>query len=87
MPGPATLSLVLIGLVARGKAVLRSGAREGDAIYVSGTLGDAALGLAVRKNEIDAGLNPAERDYLIDRYRIPRPRVALGQKLVGIAHR
>lgn len=84
-PGPATLSVTFIGQVARGKAVLRSGARAGDAIYVSGTLGDAALGLAVLKKEIAQGLSAAERDYLIDRYRLPRPRVALGQKLVGIA--
>lgn len=84
-PGPATLSVTFIGQVARGKAVLRSGARTGDAIYVSGTLGDSALGLAVLKNEIAQGLSAAERDYLIERYRLPRPRVALGQKLVGIA--
>jgi thiamine-monophosphate kinase len=85
-PGPATLSLALIGRVAHGKAVLRSGAQAGDAIYVSGTIGDAALGLAVRKGELAQGLGNAERDYLIDRYRLPRPRIALGKKLVGIAH-
>lgn len=84
-PGPATLSVTFIGQVARGKAVLRSGARAGDTLYVSGTLGDAALGLAVLKNAIAQGLGAPERDYLIDRYRLPRPRVALGQSLVGIA--
>jgi thiamine-monophosphate kinase len=85
-PGPTSLTLALIGQVARGKAVLRSGARAGDTIYVSGTLGDAAIGLALRQREAIEGCSSAERDYLIDRYRIPRPRVALGQKLVGIAH-
>jgi thiamine-monophosphate kinase len=85
-PGPATLSLALVGRVAQGKAVLRSGARASDAIYVSGTIGDAALGLAVRKGALARGLGDAERDYLIDRYRLPRPRVALGKKLIGIAH-
>lgn len=85
-PGPATLSLALIGRVAQGKAVLRAGAQPGDRIYVSGTLGDAALGLAVRKGEFVAGIGQAERDYLVDRYRLPRPRVALGQALVDIAH-
>jgi thiamine-monophosphate kinase len=85
-PGPATLTLALIGKVAKGRAVLRSTARAGDQIYVSGTLGDAALGLAVRKGEIGPALGAAERDYLIDRYRLPRPRVALGQALAGIAH-
>jgi thiamine-monophosphate kinase len=85
-PGPATLTLALIGKVAKGRAVLRSTARAGDQIYVSGTLGDAALGLAVRKGAIGAALGATERDYLIDRYRLPRPRVALGQALAGIAH-
>src|SRR5262249_19109631 len=82
-PGPPTLSATLIGRVGSGKAILRSGAKEGDIVYVSGTLGDAALGLAVRKGELDASLNAEQRDYLVDRYRLPRPRVALGQKLVG----
>jgi thiamine-monophosphate kinase len=85
-PGPALLSATLIGRVATGKAILRSGAREGDTIYVSGTIGDSALGLAVRKGEIGQGLDAASRDYLVDRYRLPRPRVALGPKLVGIVH-
>ena len=85
-PGPATLTLALIGKVAKGRAVLRSTARAGDQIYVSGTLGDAALGLAVRKGELGKELSAAERDYLVDRYRLPRPRVALGPHLGGIAH-
>ena len=85
-PGPATLTLALIGKVAQGRAVLRSTARAGDRIYVSGTLGDGALGLALRKGAIGKELSAAERDYLIDRYRLPRPRVALGQALAGLAH-
>jgi thiamine-monophosphate kinase len=85
-PGPATLTLALIGKVAKGRAVLRSTAQAGDQIYVSGTLGDSALGLAVRKGEIGAELSATERDYLVDRYRLPRPRAALGPRLAGIAH-
>ena len=84
-PGPPTLSATLIGRVASGKAILRSGAKAGDILYVSGTLGDAALGLAVRKGELGAPLNAEQRDYLVDRYRLPQPRGALGEKLVGIA--
>ena len=84
-PGPPTLSATLIGRVPSGKAILRSGAKEGDILYVSGTLGDAALGLALRKGELGGSLTAEQRDYLVDRYRLPRPRVALGQKLVGIA--
>lgn len=84
-PGPPTLSALLIGRVAAGKAILRGGAKEGDIVYVSGTLGDAALGLAVRKGELSAPLTAEQRDYLIDRYRLPQPRLGLGQKLVGVA--
>jgi thiamine-monophosphate kinase len=84
-PGPPTLSATLIGRIAAGQAILRGGAKQGDIVYVSGTLGDAALGLALRKGEPGASLTDDQRNYLIDRYRLPQPRVALGQKLVGIA--
>jgi len=84
-PGPATLGVTAIGGVASGKAILRSGAFSGDLIYVSGTLGDAALGLKVRKGEL-ASLTAEDRSYLVERYRRPRPRVELGQRLAGLAH-
>ena len=83
-PGPTTLAVTAIGTVAKGKAVLRSGALAGDLIFVSGTLGDSALGLGVLKGEI-TGLDPADRDFLVDRYHLPQPRVALGQRLIGLA--
>jgi thiamine-monophosphate kinase len=83
-PGPATLSVAAIGRVAAGQAVLRSTARPGDSVFVSGTLGDAALGLRVLKGEL-AGLDEQAREFLSDRYRLPQPRLALGQSLVGIA--
>jgi len=83
-PGPTTLAVTAIGTVAKGQAVLRGGAKPGDLIMVSGTLGDAALGLGVLKGEI-TGLGRADRDFLVDRYHLPQPRVALGQKLVGLA--
>lgn len=83
-PGPTTLSVTAIGRIAKGKAVLRSGARAGDVIYVSGTLGDSAVGLCVLKNQLK-GLSAADRDFLVDRYRLPQPRVSLGARLVGIA--
>jgi len=84
-PGPATLSVAAFGKVKRGKAILRSGAKPGDLVYVSGTLGDAALGLAALKGEL-AGLDPAGREFLIRRYRLPEPRLALGRALAGLAH-
>lgn len=82
--GPATLSATVIGRVARGHAVLRSTAKPGDLVYVSGTLGDAALGLIALRGELPQ-LDGAHRAFLADRYRLPQPRVALGQRLVGVA--
>ena len=82
--GPVTLSITALGRVAAGRAVLRSGARAGDRVFVSGTLGDAALGLAVLKGELGQ-LDAASRAFLVARYRLPQPRLALGQRLVGLA--
>jgi len=83
-PGPLTLSLTAIGEVPKGEALLRGGARPGDDIWVSGTLGDAALGLAVLQGALEVA-EPA-RSHLIGRYRLPRPRLALGQALRRLAH-
>jgi thiamine-monophosphate kinase len=77
-PGPISLSLTIIGHVAPGTAVLRSGARPGDEIWVTGTIGDGALGLRVALGKL---ADPS--GVLLDRYRLPRPRVGL--ELVGIA--
>lgn len=82
--GATTLSVAAVGRVRKGTALLRSGARVGDALYMSGTLGDAALGLALQKRR-PFGLSARHRRYLIDRYRLPQPRLALGRKLVGLA--
>jgi thiamine-monophosphate kinase len=83
-PGPLTLSLTALGEVPEGEALLRSGARAGDDIWVSGTLGDAALGLAVLQGALEVA-EPV-RSHLVERYRLPRPRLALGQALRGRAH-
>jgi thiamine-monophosphate kinase len=83
-PGPLTLSLTAIGEVPRGQALLRSGAKAGDDIWVSGTLGDAALGLAVLQGKLD--VREQARAHLVERYRLPQPRLALGQALRGLAH-
>jgi thiamine-monophosphate kinase len=75
-PGPLSISITALGRAAR--FVPRSGARPGDAIFVSGTIGDAALGLALRKGAAFGDrLDAAARDHLIDRYLLPRPRTAL----------
>jgi thiamine-monophosphate kinase len=83
-PGPITLSVTAFGRVAEGGEVRRSGARPGDIVYVSGTIGDGALGLLAATGRL-VGLDPRERDYLADRYRLPRPRIALGIALSGVA--
>ena len=83
-PGPVTLSVAAIGRVAAGRAVLRRGALPGHRVYVTGTLGDAALGVMAAKGE-DLGVAAAERDFLVDRFRLPQPRLALGPRLVGLA--
>lgn len=85
MPGPTTLTVTAIGSVAAGRALRRRDAQVGDTIYVTGTIGDGALGLAVLRGELD-GLEATARAALADRYRLPRPRVALGVQLVGLAH-
>lgn len=84
-PGPATLSLTAIGEVAAGAEIRRSGARAGDAVWVSGTIGDAFLGLEVLRGDLP-GVAPRCAEALIARYRIPEPRTELGPRLNGLAH-
>jgi thiamine-monophosphate kinase len=76
-PGALFLSITAFGTVPRGKMVRRDGARAGDRVYVSGTIGDAAAGLMLRKNAWDKRLDPGARDFLLDRYLHPQPRLAL----------
>lgn len=83
-PGPAVLSITVLGTVGPGGALLRAGARPGDAVFVSGTIGDGALGLRAVKGELDR-VNASDRAYFESRYRLPEPRLALGQVLVGTA--
>jgi thiamine-monophosphate kinase len=83
-PGPLTVSITAIGRVPQGGMVRRTTAQAGCALLVSGTIGDANLGLALAKEpELAAawGVSPAEGDYLIARYRRPQPRLALAPLL------
>lgn len=81
-PGPLTVSITALGRASPGRFIPRSGARPGDAIYVSGTIGDAALGLAVRRGEpFAAKLSKTAHARLVERYRLPQPRVALAAAL------
>jgi thiamine-monophosphate kinase len=79
--GPLTITVQLSGQVAAGTALRRSGARAGDEIWVSGTLGDAALG---RQPPL-VGAENAHQAWLRARSEFPEPRVALGEALRGIA--
>lgn len=81
-PGPLTCTATMMGWVPGGAMVRRSTARAGDVLLVTGSIGDAALGLQV----LQAGLSGAPiLDYLIDRYRLPEPRVGLRQALTANA--
>ncbi|MEA2885032.1 MAG: thiamine-monophosphate kinase [Bradyrhizobium sp.] len=81
-PGPLMISITAFGRVLSGKMVRRNGAKAGDRVVVSGTIGDAALGLALLKRDaMTTALAASDgiREILIERYRIPQPRVALAQ--------
>src|SRR3984885_116510 len=78
-PGPLMISITAFGRVRPGKMVRRNGAKAGDRVVVSGTIGDAALGLELLKGGAVAALGGDEREMLIGRYRVPQPRVALVQ--------
>jgi thiamine-monophosphate kinase len=83
-PGPATFAITLLGFVRASWGLRRNGAHAGDDIYVTGTIGDGALGLLARRGELGF-LKPRARDFLVGRYRLPQPHVALGPQLLGIA--
>lgn len=84
-PGPLSLSLTAIGTVPAGRAIRRTGAKAGDIVLVSGSIGDGALGLKVLRHEF-LGSPEADRRYLRDRYHLPQPRVALGAALLKTGH-
>ncbi|MBI3705205.1 MAG: thiamine-phosphate kinase [Rhizobiales bacterium] len=77
-PGPVTISIAMFGSVPQGSMVRRAGAKPGDRVFVSGTIGDASLGLALRKGA-DWKLSAAQRQHLAARYLLPQPRNALAE--------
>ncbi len=72
-PGPVALSLTALGQIARGRALRRAGAKPGDIVFVTGAIGDGALGLLLLQSGID-GLSDAHRAHLARRYARPEPR-------------
>jgi thiamine-monophosphate kinase len=87
-PGPLTLSVAAFGTVPTGAMVHRAGARVGDHVFVSGTIGDAALGLKLRRDRKAARrwrLSDRMRDQLVRRYLVPEPRTALAASVRAYA--
>ena len=97
-PGPISISIAAIGTLPSGTMVRRAGAKVDDHVFVSGTIGDAALGLLVRKSEQERRseqgrrgeaaswkLDAALSDHLVSRYRLPQPRMALAEPVRTLA--
>jgi thiamine-monophosphate kinase len=74
--------LTALGLVPTGRALRRRGAKPGDRLFVSGTIGDGILGLKVLKGEL-FDLAASHREALSNRYHLPQPRLALGAALLA----
>ena len=83
--GLLSVTVTAFGFVPPGQMVKRSGARIGDAVYVTGTIGDSGGGLALLKGQ-GRDLDDASRDYLLWRYRVPQPPVDFAARLRDIAH-
>jgi thiamine-monophosphate kinase len=87
-PGPIAVSIFAFGAVPQGKMVHRSGARPGDCILVTGTIGDAAIGLKLRRERDFAqrwGLSDSAADALVARYLLPQPRNVLADAVLNHA--
>jgi thiamine-monophosphate kinase len=82
--GPLSITIQAMGFASKNQSLRRSNAKPGDLIYVSNTLGDAALGLAYLKNSMI--IAKPYQDFLISRHSRPEPRIELGKQLRSIAH-
>lgn len=80
--GPITISITAIGETNKECHLKRTGAKAGDAIYVSGTLGDAAAAIKLIENDIEV----SGRNFILNRFYKPFPRLKLGKSLIGIAN-
>jgi thiamine-monophosphate kinase len=88
-PGPIMISIAAFGRVAPGKMVHRGGARPGDRVVVTGTIGDAVLGLDILRGGAVAavlGNDAAGQETLVDRYRLPQPRNVLAKAIRDYAN-
>ena len=83
-PGPVTIAVMAFGEVPTCRIIRRGGARSGDTIFVTGTIGDAALGLEALRGRLPE-LDAASAGFPVERYRLPLPRVTVGPRLIGLA--
>ena len=82
-PGPLAISVTVMGCVARGDAMPRAEAKTGDALLVTGTIGDAHIGRLQLEGRIPTG---ARAEALAERFLLPTPRLEVGRKLAALAH-
>jgi thiamine-monophosphate kinase len=87
-PGPLMVSITAFGRIEAGRMARRDGVMPGDFLYVSGTIGDAALGLKLRLREsaLEAGLDAKDARFLLRRYLLPQPRNPLAATMRQFAH-
>ncbi|MBL6932821.1 MAG: thiamine-phosphate kinase [Rhodospirillales bacterium] len=84
-PGPLSLTISAFGWVKTGQEILRSGASIEDLVFVSGTVGDAMLGLAAVQGSFP-DLTPSDLEIITERHHRPQPRLQLGRRLFGLAN-
>ncbi len=84
-PGPLTASVTILGWAPAGRMVQRAGAEPGDVLMVTGTIGDGRLGLVAAKDAL-VGISYDHAQWLANRYRLPEPRLGLGDALRACAH-
>jgi len=82
--GPLTITIAAHGLIPKHLAITRSGAKPGDLIYVTNTLGDAGLALLFLNKEVE--MDPSDQNVILTRLNRPEPRTEIGELLRGIAH-
>jgi thiamine-monophosphate kinase len=83
-PGALTISITVLGAAPPDPVLGRGGAQPGDLVFVSGTIGDGALGLLADTGRLPEA-DVAGQAFLVDRYLLPQPRLDLGKRLRGVA--
>ena len=83
--GATTICIQVQGEVPAGQALRRDGAKPGDLVFVTGTLGDAAAGLGVLQGRLGESLSAARREALLEAFYVPESRIGAGLRLRGLA--